>query len=489
MKIFSKIIAKKSIILVLSLVLPILSWVLFNKITNTNAQGHVDLYFSPSEISLPPDTSLDLILNAYSEPVAFVRVEINFDPTLVQLTSDVTTSPLFANVIEKTDYNEANITGKILLVLGLSTNDTDNPPTGIINLSQMYLTLNTQNQNQTGLLSINDIETQIVDINAVELISSNQDATIYLNTVTPTPVAEPSLTPTSTPLPTPTNTPSPYASLSFNLNQTAYINTEIPIDIYLSTDIPLSGVDAFINFNPSQLSLLRIEDKKLLTESTQILTDQSSGTIKISQLQPPQSGFTGEGVLATLIMLSASTGSKTLSFDYTLGSKADSNAIELASGNDVLAQPQSLSFNVIEHALLELTLSTYSENQSIGHSVSGNLYISDNSWANEFTTDSTGKDTIDLPDSFINNSRELIAKVNGYLRKRFNLQINSGLNIYTLGRLVAGDLNDDGIVNNIDLSLMYDEWFKQGTADFNKDGIVNSADHWILTNNFLKQDE
>ena len=58
-----------------------------------------------------------------------------------------------------------------------------------------------------------------------------------------------------------------------------------------------------------------------------------------------------------------------------------------------------------------------------------------------------------------------------------------------LGALKAGDLNNDGIVNNLDLSLMYDQWFGSGTADFNRDEVVNTADYWIVLQNFLAEDE
>ena len=77
------------------------------------------------------------------------------------------------------------------------------------------------------------------------------------------------------------------------------------------------------------------------------------------------------------------------------------------------------------------------------------------------------------------------------MRERFSLTVNPGTNSVDLGRLKAGDLNDDGIINTIDLSLMYDQWIPSpaGNADLTRDGVVNSADYWAITQNYLAVDE
>ena len=52
---------------------------------------------------------------------------------------------------------------------------------------------------------------------------------------------------------------------------------------------------------------------------------------------------------------------------------------------------------------------------------------------------------------------------------------------------IVGDLNNDGIVNTIDWSIMNAKWFtNDATADLNRDGIVNSIDFSILNRNWLK---
>ena len=52
---------------------------------------------------------------------------------------------------------------------------------------------------------------------------------------------------------------------------------------------------------------------------------------------------------------------------------------------------------------------------------------------------------------------------------------------------LQGDLNNDGIVNSLDWSIMNSKWFtSDSTADINKDGIVNSLDWSIMNANWFK---
>ncbi len=52
---------------------------------------------------------------------------------------------------------------------------------------------------------------------------------------------------------------------------------------------------------------------------------------------------------------------------------------------------------------------------------------------------------------------------------------------------IVGDINNDGIVNSLDWSIMSSKWFSTDSAsDLNKDGIVNSIDFSIMNNNWLK---
>ena len=49
---------------------------------------------------------------------------------------------------------------------------------------------------------------------------------------------------------------------------------------------------------------------------------------------------------------------------------------------------------------------------------------------------------------------------------------------------IPGDLNGDGFVNAVDLSILLGAWGLGGVADINGDGIVDAADMATLLGNF-----
>jgi hypothetical protein len=294
---------------------------------------------------------------------------------------------------------------------------------------------------------------------------------------------------TPMPSPTPTSIPSGNASLTLSYLPPAVLGEVMPITLNFSTTQAVTGVDVMLKYDPSKLEIDHIDDMELLDQTVLVNFDQAAGTIRLSQVENTGQSFTGSGVMAVIYAKPLIAGNISMEFDYTPGSKADTNAIAAANGNDILAQPQPLTISVVDKADLQVSLTTPSENPVLGHSVTGNL--SDGEGFNrEITTDPSGLSAlIDLPVSFIGSVKTFVFKVSGYLTRRVTILVNAGLNMLNLGNLIAGDLNDDGTINSLDLSIMFAQWFTDGAADFNKDGMVNSADYWILAQNFgLKND-
>ena len=50
--------------------------------------------------------------------------------------------------------------------------------------------------------------------------------------------------------------------------------------------------------------------------------------------------------------------------------------------------------------------------------------------------------------------------------------------------VVVGDLNNDGVVDAADLTILLNQWGTAGTADLNNDGVVDAADLAILLGNW-----
>src|SRR3989344_813972 len=312
---------------------------------------------------------------------------------------------------------------------------------------------------------------------------------------TATPIASPLPSASPSPLPTPTLTPTPSptpsgeltARLSFRpLNPLVVVDSEIKIAVDFSTETAVTGVDVVVMFDPRKLTAERIEDNHLFPVTPLAEINNGNGVIRFSQVTNVGSPFSGAGTLANLIFTPKTEGEMQLAFDYTAGSKADSNAIAAASGQDILALPEPLLLTAVEPADLTLTLTTPSESTISGHIVTGALTDQASTWSAEVTTNVNGISPVTrLDNGFINILKNFYFKVSGFLRKAFSLTVQPGVNQVNLGALKAGDLNDDGMINTIDLALMYEAWFGAGTADYNRDGIVNSADHWILIQNYF----
>ncbi|MBI1863646.1 hypothetical protein HYS03_00305 [Candidatus Woesebacteria bacterium] len=100
----------------------------------------VSLSFLPSSVSLPPDGTLRLMMDAKTYKIGFVKVEIDFDNSKVNLASEVIPTTTLKKVISLTSLANANATGKIVAILGIDPNDVANAPTGAFELANFKIT-------------------------------------------------------------------------------------------------------------------------------------------------------------------------------------------------------------------------------------------------------------------------------------------------------------------------------------------------------------
>ena len=146
-----------------------------------------------------------------------------------------------------------------------------------------------------------------------------------------------------------------------------------------------------------------------------------------------------------------------------------------------------MAFDIIEKVRLSLVFSTPSR---LGFDYSGTLSQVNGSFTTVFTSDVNGQaGNWELDNTLNGQTVTYSIKVAGFLKKNSQITLAGGDNEIDFGSLLAGDNNDDGIINNIDLSIMYADWSGSGISDYNRDGIVNSADHWHIMQNFLKVDD
>lgn len=310
---------------------------------------------------------------------------------------------------------------------------------------------------------------------------------------TPTPTHSPSPLPTAAPSNTPTPTPAATgltAEFILQLDrQHIYTDQDFKIRLSLVNNQPISGLDAILRFDPTKFSVVGIDDLHLLAQTPRAEYNNGNGTIMISQIINPGQPSSVQGDIAEITFRPIGIGLRQIGFQYVDGAKNESNVISYANGADILRAPTPLEFSVDDHATMRINLKTPSENTQIGHLLNGVLRDNDTQWTATVSTDIQGTSQDINIDTFVDRISTFLFKTSGFLIRRFTLTPTSAINTINLGMLKAGDLNDDGIINNIDLSLLYDQWFGTGNGDFNRDNIVNSADYWIILQNFLARDE
>jgi hypothetical protein len=183
----------------------------------------VAISIQPGSVVMPPDTTFQVWETA-DNPVAFTTVKIVFDPTLVHLIGEISTSlsPL-TRVVKRTAASEANTTGIINLSLALDPSKRASPPTGTFQLATIPLSPNTTAQNISATLHLDTPAMQVVNPNTTLFTITTADSTITLTAAPPTSIPTPTSPPMATPTPMPTDIPTP---------------TPMPTDIPTPTPIP-----------------------------------------------------------------------------------------------------------------------------------------------------------------------------------------------------------------------------------------------------------
>jgi len=114
----------------------IVSVALVQRLTNLRPSAvdqTTDLYFLPSSQTMSSMTpvEVELIIDSKTDRVGFVRAELTFDNTQVELATGIIPSSTLNNLISVTGVDEANLTGSIVIVQGIDQANLIAPPTGV----------------------------------------------------------------------------------------------------------------------------------------------------------------------------------------------------------------------------------------------------------------------------------------------------------------------------------------------------------------------
>lgn len=214
-------VAKLSVLAIMSLA-TVVSVNLAQKKTQLNsaAAGEaVQVTFESTGATMPPNRTVTVVTNSGTHPLSLGRVDVLFDQTRVNLAGEIILNDRLKTQVVVTSMAEANSTGRATIVLGLSTADRANPPTGRLQFAQIPFTAVGTGNNLPATLTIDTVKAQFVDIQTeTELTVGVTPFTFTLNPVsatnTPTPTSgrvtsTPTPRLTNTPTPRPSNTPTP----------------------------------------------------------------------------------------------------------------------------------------------------------------------------------------------------------------------------------------------------------------------------------------
>lgn len=167
--------------------------------------------FEHSSWNLPPKNTFGIWVNS-TGAVAFVNIEIDFDPQKVKMVNDmVLTNTSLIRLVKITSSAEANTTGKIFIVLGLDPVKIASAPNGVFQIADIAFDSSTT-ANTSSLVSFNNSGMQIVGLDQSVFSLTSSNLNLVLNATpqpSPTPIVTtgPSTTPQPTVNPTPTPTP------------------------------------------------------------------------------------------------------------------------------------------------------------------------------------------------------------------------------------------------------------------------------------------
>lgn len=232
----------------------------------SQAGAAASLSLMPQSVSLAQGQSqpFSLILNANTNLMSFVHIELMFDRTKIQLadvgTPILTTSQLQRKV-QVTDKATANSNGKITLALGLDPEAT--PPTGTFELANLPFTVVSTTVSDTTDIIVVDANALLVnqDANPVSLTIPTAPAQLTLNELI---VASPQLTASPSPV---ASTPTPAPSASDNNPPSVTITNPLNGAIVTRNSTITIAANASDNVRVTKVEF-RVGGKLLCTDTT-----------------------------------------------------------------------------------------------------------------------------------------------------------------------------------------------------------------------------
>jgi len=172
-------------LLIISLAIPATLLLLKrNTDTRTGAETELaDVFFLPETATLPPGQQVRLMIDSKQIPLGFVQLDISFDNTKVKVKDELAITDTLKNVIRKSTNAEMNSNGMISIALGLSPDDKDNAPQGVIELATFTIE---ENSTENAAAMFQFTKTQLVKATEpVEVLVNSKPLTVTISKQTP----------------------------------------------------------------------------------------------------------------------------------------------------------------------------------------------------------------------------------------------------------------------------------------------------------------
>jgi hypothetical protein len=292
------------------------------------------------------------------------------------------------------------------------------------------------------------------------------------------------------------------ATLSLNPSvKSLKVGDIFQVDIELDTKgNDTDGVDIhYLHYNPSLLKALSVQEGNLYPITDVKAIDNANGTIDFSQTTAGGTTFNGTGTVATVSFKALSKGTATLNFDFTPGDTTDSNVSKAGGAHeDILSAVSGATYTISgtsgpprqKGIIIKVTPEALTSFGGFAISSIKVINPNDNSVAvslSNVNVDAQGKTSfIDLS-NFSDDVWNVEIKASHYLTKKISDVVLSSNQKETLveANLLAGDLNDDDVINELDWGMMGSKWHTSDTvADINRDGDVNTLDWHYLNKNW-----
>lgn len=501
----------------------------YQSLKTNAATSPAEIFFNPSADSVTTtEKTFPVWINSSAVSVGFASIELTFDPSKIILTKEITLNSALTNIplgasqppLTVTTMAAANATGKINLTLGLPPSTTASPsprsplaPSGTFQVATMTLKAINSTTGSSSV-TVNTSNSQLVAMDASVFGLSSTPLALTLNPVVTTSGASLSFS-----TPTPVNP--------------QVVGTPFTTDMIMNTaSNDTYGVDTIVRYDATKLTLNSITPTAGNGFSSYPLSniDNTAGVAKFSAnigSAVNAAAVNGNNVsIAKLIFTPlVATTSVDLVYEFAAGNRNDSNIIfKNASASqdpiDILTTVTPLS--IVANLPIVSPSPSPSASPSLNPSPSPDPTASNVTFTFSFqgktragvnrgipitfsyktvgqvtpttrnlTTNAEGQVIVSL----LPGNYSFLVRARGYLARRFAsstapISIGPGITAidFTNSPMLGGDLNEDGVVNEVDYTLKFIHPTIFGSADFWADldnsGQVNTLDFGIMRSNW-----